>query len=33
TIKKINIKLPRYKKPSQIREDVKTQFRAEMSKQ
>jgi len=33
TIKKINIKLPRYRKPSQKREDAETQFRAEMSKQ
>jgi arylsulfatase len=32
-IKKINIKLPRYRKPSEIREDAETQFRAEMSKQ
>jgi arylsulfatase len=32
-IKKINIKLPRYRKPSEIREDAKTQFPAEMSKQ
>lgn len=32
-IKKIKIKLPRYRKPSQIREDAKTQYSAEMSKQ
>jgi len=32
-IKKVNIKLPRYRKPSEIRKDAETQFRAEMSKQ
>ena len=33
TIKKVNIKLPHYRKSSRIREDVETQYRAEMSKQ
>ncbi len=33
TIRKVNIKLPRYRKPSRIREDAETQYRAEMSKQ
>ena len=33
TIKKVNIKLPRYRKPSEIRKEAETQFRAEMTKQ
>ena len=33
TIKKVNIKLPRYRKPSQIREEDETRYRAEMYKQ
>jgi arylsulfatase len=32
-IKKINIKLPRYRKPSEMRKDAEHQFQAEMSKQ
>jgi len=32
-INKVNIKLPRYRKPSEIRKEAETQFRAEMTKQ
>ena len=32
-IKKVHIKLPRYRKPSQMHEDANTQYRAEMSRQ
>ncbi|MFW9865737.1 MAG: arylsulfatase [Candidatus Thorarchaeota archaeon] len=32
-IKRINIKLPRYRKPSELRKDAEHQFHAEMSKQ
>ena len=33
TIKKIDVELPRYRSPSQEREDENVRFRTEMSKQ
>ena len=32
-IKEVNIKIPRYRKSSEIRKEAETQFRAEMTKQ